>query len=158
MEVAWQRQGLQHSLSTDSKLFLPSSPPAQRLNRQQRWEKGGKRKKRKTRKTVAGEKYYIPNGMVWNFLIHVWKNQMSSMKAVLLCQQHHCRGGGSSLPACPGSTGTAHRISVPSQHRAGREQWPALSNSVKGSGPASCLRWGIWDRGLQKALSVHLAY
>lgn len=58
-----QGQRLHCSLNTHSKLSLASSPPARRLNRQKRWKK----KKGKKIKTGAGEKYYIPYWIAWNF-------------------------------------------------------------------------------------------
>lgn len=46
---------------------------------------------------------------------------------------------------------------IPARSRQ-RITWTALSSSVKGGGPAWSLRWGVWDRGLQKPLSIHLAH
>lgn len=113
-------------------------------------KQAGKVEKGKKRKAGVGGKYYIPNWIAWNFLTHVWKNQITSIKAALLWHQHPlCCWGGSSLTACPEITGTGHRISVWSQPGAGREvheqPWAALWREValheawgEGSGTEVC--------------------
>lgn len=122
-------------------------------------KQAGKVEKRKKRKAGVGGKYYIPNWIAWNFLTHVWKNQITSIKAALLWHQHPLRARRQLTHCLPRD----HRdwpqdlCVIPARSRQ-RSTWTALSSSVKGGGPAWSLRWGVWDRGLQKPLSIHLAH
>lgn len=122
-------------------------------------KQAGKVEKGKKRKAGVGGKYYIPNWIAWNFLTHVWKNQITSIKAALLWHQHPLWARRQLTHCLPRD----HRdwpqdlCVIPARSRQ-RSTWTALNSSVKGGGPAWSLRWGVWDRGLQKPLSIHLAH
>lgn len=156
--MAWQRQRLQDSLNTDSKLSVASSPPARRLNRQERWNK------RKKRQAGAEEKYYVPNWIAWNFLTHVWKNEISSIKAVLPVGKEAAH----SLPAQGSQELATASLSGPSTEQAEKcmtssEQlwegrWPCIKPEVRGLGQRAAKTSICPSSLLNKSPNNHLPF
>lgn len=95
-------------------------------------KQAGKVEKGKKRKAGVGGKYYIPNWIAWNFLTHVWKNQITSIKAALLWHQHPLWARRQLTHCLPRD----HRdwpqdlCMIPARSRQ-KSTWTTLSSSVK---------------------------